>query len=196
MRHRRNGSCALVATLFLSVATVPASAADRIFVNFPTASFTGDSTDPAHLNWIDAYALSGGVFAPGSPGGLPTGNATFDKVTFLKGPDRATHKLLELNQTATLSQVVIEVCRDTSPMQCYFTLTLEQVLVSEAQLMASTCLDPSTCNPSLTESIALIFPKATWSYSAFDAKGNKSGTNTGCFDLAKAVSCGFTNGIP
>jgi type VI secretion system Hcp family effector len=169
---------------------LPASAADRIFLTFPGASFAGNSTDPFHPSWIEVYALSGGVAHPAG------GNASFGDVNILKGTDPAMHKLLELNQTSTLAQAVIEICPDGATSSCYLRMTLDDVLVTSSTVADRACLDPSSCTPSMTQSVSLSYARITWAYSTYDSKGTKVGTNSGCWDLSKAASCGFTDGIP
>ena len=163
-----------------------AAAQDQTFVCFD-GSFDGDSTDPDHTNWIDAYGLDHGVAA--SPTG---GAATFTDVAFLKGTDKATVKLHEFLAKGLISpKVVIDVCRPGAGpgLNCYYTVVLENVKITAVDLAGSACVDPaSSCTPPQTESVSLSFEKISWRNR--DAAGQN--IHFECWDLQQNSLCAST----
>jgi type VI secretion system Hcp family effector len=162
------------------VAATAASAQDRIYVSFTDPNLRGDSTDPAHPNWIEAYGLEHGATF--------TGSFSYSPITFLKGVDRATPRLSWMVASGNVvSEAIIDVCREPAggPQQCYYRLTLRDVRVAGASLAGQACIDPQGCGGSQSESIELAWTRLKWEFT------NSSGeTFTACFDVNTAkFSC-------
>jgi hypothetical protein len=82
-----------------------ALAQDSTFVLIP--GILGESQDPHHENWIEAYGLSAT-----STGGEGTAEPEHGDIYVLKGTDSSTPLLfLRLSQATNLGTVNIEVCR-------------------------------------------------------------------------------------
>jgi type VI secretion system secreted protein Hcp len=161
-----------------------APAQDSTFVLIP--SLAGESQDPDHLGWIDAYGLSAESVA-----GATAGDPDHRDIHVLKGTDVATPLLfLRLSQGTNLGLVRIEVCREgTGGQECYYKLDLENAVITDIALSGSACIDPTTsCTPAQTESVSFDYSKITWRYIGF----GKAKSSCGCWDLAKNGSCSCT----
>ena len=161
-----------------------AFAQDTTYVLIP--GIPGESTDPAHQSWIQAYGLNTASLSSG--GGTPT----HDDVYVLKGTDSSTPVLHQrLSGATNLGTVLIEVCRNPAGggQECYYKLNLENALVTGVSLSGSSCIDPSTsCTPSQTESVGFSYTRITWRYVSF----SKAQSTCGCWDLAAGKSCSCT----
>jgi type VI secretion system Hcp family effector len=145
----------------------------------------GESQDPDHPNWIEAYGLS---TVSTNPGGGPVN----ESVHLLKGTDMATPLLMQrLLQATDMGQVRIEVCRNPpGGQECYYKLILEGTRVVGLSTSGSSCIDPSTsCTPAQTESVELSYSKITWTYVGFPGSG-KSGCT--CWDAKVGKTCSCT----
>ena len=160
---------------------VEAKAQDKTFVNISGGTILGESTDAAHPNWIDAYALDAGVTAAGT--------ATFQDVSFLKGTDRSSPGLFDaIARGVTFATVTIDVCRSTAPQQCYFKLELFNSRVKAVDLSGSSCVGSGACTPTQTESVSFNYTKIRWTYTPWT--GGVAGTPVvKCWDLATNTSC-------
>ena len=159
-------------------------AADSIYVNIP--SIRGDSTDPAHPNWIDAFALTHETLHPAPSNGGGAGNPQFSDVSFLKNTDGSTIGLhLAVTRGNNLAEVMIDVCRDTGGQEeCYYRLTLDQVLVTSHQLSGTTCADPGTCGGSQTESVSFAFGTICWIFTPY-LNGQPQGELEECWNVVQ-----------
>ena len=160
-----------------------AAAADRVFVQ--VSSIPGDSTDPAHLNWIDAYAIDSKVSLP-----VVGGRATFDDGAFLKGADSASPLL---NRAVAVGQmfasVVVDVCRSgTSGLECYYRVTYEITRITGLTTAGSSCVGPGACTPALTESVTVSYSRIRWRFTPYS--GGAPGTPVErCFDIVANATC-------
>jgi len=162
--------------------TLGVRAQDMTFVQIP--GLPGESTDAAHADWIDAYALDhGSVFAGG-------GGPDFSEVAFLKGTDKSSPKLhTRLAGSTNLGTVAIEVCRIGPPQECYYRLELTNTRIRSIDVAGSACIDPLTsCTPSQTESVAVFYEEIKWVYTEWDG-GSPVGTVEGCWDLVSNTPC-------
>jgi type VI secretion system Hcp family effector len=160
-----------------------ALAQDSTFLLIP--GIVGESQDPDHVDWIEAYGLSA------ASAGTSPSNPDHGDVFVLKGTDSATPLLfLRLSQGTNLGTVKIEVCREgTGGPECYYKLDLENAIVKDIALSGSACIDPTTsCTPSQTESVSFTYSKITWRYVGF----GKAKSTCGCWDLVKGGSCSCT----
>ena len=166
-----------------ALAISSAAAADRVFVQ--VASIPGDSTDPAHLNWIDAYAIDSKVSLP-----VFGGRATFEDGAFLKGADSASPLL---NRAVAVGQMfasmVVDTCRSgTSGLECYYRMTYETVRITGVTTAGSSCVGPGACTPALTESVTLTYSRIRWRFTPYS--GGAPGTPVErCFDVVANAIC-------
>ena len=176
----RTFSCLLV---LAALAGSSAAAADRVFVQ--VASIPGDSTDPAHLNWIDAYAIDSKVSLP-----ISGGRAAFEDGAFLKGADSASPLL---NRAVAVGQmfasVVVDVCRSgTAGLECYYRVTCEIARITGLTTAGSSCVGPGACTPALTESVTVSYSKIRWRFTPYS--GGAPGTPVErCFDIVANATC-------
>lgn len=165
----------------LLLAGAAVSAQDRVYVNFQDSFLRGESNDPNHPLWIDAYGLEHGATTTGGP-------PTVNRVSFLKGVDRATPRLnwLVATQNTLATDVIIDVCHEPSggPQQCYYRLTARGVRIGRVTLAGQACIDPDTCGASQSESVELVWARLKWTFTKFDAKGGTT-TFTSCYDATK-----------
>lgn len=163
-------------------ASIPALAQDRTYVL--VSSIGGESTDPSHLNWIDAYALDTQVLKTG-------GSATqFPDIAFLKGTDRATPLLHDaVSKGTNFPTANIEVCRPAATgQQCYYRINLSTVIVTAVDLAGSSCVGPGACTPTMTESIKLDYTRIEWIYTPYT--GGVPGTPVKrCWDIPSNTAC-------
>ena len=169
--------------ILVAVASSSAAAADRVFVQ--VTSIPGDSTDSAHIGWIDAYAIDSKV-------ALPTGSprAVFDDGAFLKGTDSASPLLNRAVATGQLfMSVVVDVCRSgTSGLECYYRVTYESARITGVTTAGSSCVGPGACTPSLTESVTVSYSRIRWKFTPYS--GGAPGTPVErCFDVVANATC-------
>ena len=172
---------ALGAAVLSFVFVVSVRAEDKTFVNISGAP--GESTDGAHPNWIDAYALDYSVDSPS--GAAPN----FKDVSFLKGTDKSTPILNNAAGLGTnLGLVTIDVCRNTSPQQCYLKVELSNAFLENISLSGSSCVGTGACTPSQTESISLRYTRIKLYYTPWT--GGSPGTQViRCYDLTTRTAC-------
>jgi type VI secretion system secreted protein Hcp len=177
---------ALAGLVCLVAATFAARAEDKTFVQIPT--IPGESTDAAHSTWIDAYGLDWSITVPTAAGG-GSGAPQFNAVSILKGTDKATPLLMNATALGTnMSLVVIDVCRQTAPQQCYFKAELTNAKVSGLDLTGSSCVGTGACTPTQTESLSFIYTRIKLTYTPWT--GGTPGTPVvRCWDLATNTSC-------
>ena len=170
--------------LVLAALTAASAAfADQVFVQIP--SIPGNSTDPGHPAWIDAYAVDSKVAFP--TGG---GRASFDDGAFLKGADVASPLLNRAVATGQIfSKVEVDVCRSgTAGLECYYRITYENAKLTGVTTAGSSCVGPGACTPVLTESVTLSYSKIRWKFTPYS--GGTPGTPVErCFDIVSNASC-------
>lgn len=165
---------------------VEAAAQDKTYVQVSGGTILGESTDAAHPNWIDAYALDAAVTASYGGGG---GSTTFKDVSFLKGTDRSTPGLFDgIARGFSYATVTLDVCRSTAPQQCYFKIELTNAKLTSVDLSGSACVGTGACTPTQTESVSFTYTKIKWTYTPW--AGGSAGTPvTKCFDIALNAPC-------
>jgi len=162
---------------------VSTASAQEIYVQF-TPAIPGDSVDPAHPNWIDAFALSHGLSRACPPGG-GCSQPSLSEVSLLKAADRASTELQYRSAVGGAYTVDIDVCRaGPAGQECYYKIKLENTQITSVSVSGSNCVDPGACGGYQSESVSLAFTKITWTYVTFDAKGQPVQTQTRFYDVA------------
>lgn len=171
---------AVVLAAWSILAAREARAADKTYVQVP--GVPGESTDATHVAWIDAYALSSGISAAGAV-------SSFGDVSVLKGTDKSSPLLDDaIARGLTYTTVTIEVCRDTSPEQCYYKVELTNAKVTGIDLSGSACVGSGACTPSQTESVSFSYTKIKWTYTPWTG-GSPGPQVMKCFDVAARMAC-------
>ena len=168
-------------TACVCLGSAETKAADRIFVLMPNAQ--GQSTDPTHLNWIDAYAVDFNLVKPA------TGAPTAPPVAFLKGADKASPLIIKALVTPLDQGIVkIEMCGippSGGPDRCYFKIELGlNDSVTDFHLTESTCSNPTTCTPVHTESVTISYAQLRTTF----VSSNGAATTT-CWNFAINRAC-------
>lgn len=182
-RTIRLAAAALIGLVAILLSSLPAAGQDAIFVDL-TAVAPGESGDPSHDGWINAFALDHSL-------ALPSGTAaTFSEIAFLKATDLSTPKLHDLTASGASVPgfVTIDVCRQFPAQECFYQLRLDTVKVASVALTSSACLDPATCPSRQTESVTLSFRKITWRYTPYE-NGVPGGAVEYCWDLQTNAPC-------
>jgi len=169
-----------------------AAAQDRTYVNIP--NIPGESTDAAHVGWIDAYGLSSDransiTFSSGGVGG--SASFTAEPTFILKATDLSSPQLqLALaGGTVITGDITIDVCREPAigGQECYYTMVITDAAITEIRLSGSSCVDPLTsCVPAQTESVGIIGVKLQQTYRSF-VGGSVSQTRCTYWDVETNV---------
>lgn len=170
----------IMLAVFISAVSL-AVAQDATFVQI--TGINGESTDVSHVDWIDAYGIDEGYSYAGGP--------NIEDLAILKGTDKSTPKLHDrLLQATAIASVVVEVCRSTSPQQCYYRIELTNARVTTMSLAGTACIDPATsCTPPQTESVTFSAEQILWRYTEYDAAGNPQGTVEFCWNVIASTQC-------
>lgn len=164
-------------------------AQERAFVQI--GSIAGDSTDPAHTGWIDAYALDNKLIgAPPPVSGGSGGRPKFEDYAVLKGFDSTSPVLNQALAFGTnYPSAVIEVCRvGTATQECYLRIELADVQIATLNTSGSVCGAGGGCTPSVTESLTLRYHKIAWIYTPY--VGGEAGTPVRrCFNVDTFAGC-------
>lgn len=161
------------------------------YVNINNGGVQGESTDPAHPNWIEALSASWQISQPvsagtaSSSGGKSTGSkVTFSEIYFVKEIDKASPQLAvycangKAIQTAMIEFTqIIAGSRKT-----YLKLTLnDAMVVSVMPVMSPRGKDDYTH----LEQISLRYGKVEWRYTRYDSNGNPVETVKTNWDASK-----------
>ena len=137
-----------------------ANAAQDMFLRID--GIQGDSLDRAHANEIDILAWSWGASNSGNTqmgGGAGAGKATFNDLTINKMVDSSSPLLLTNLATGKRIKTVTLTVRNTGQRPVdYYTLTLNEVLVTAVALSAS------SGDNRISESVTLNFSSYTYSF--------------------------------
>ena len=146
----------------------PAIAADKIFLC--SESLEGESQDARYPGCIDVLAWSWGATIPidQSSGGGGAGKVDFQDLSLTKAVDKssvafASH--LPAGKHIPKVEIFVDNCTAECGNSAYYTVTLENVLVS------SISLGGSAGDNRPTEQVSLNFSKIQWCYSTIDNKG-------------------------
>jgi type VI secretion system Hcp family effector len=175
MRSSRNAVRATSVWVVLLLATSAVLAQDKIFVRIPGDEYAGESTDPAHLGWIEAFSLEHGGTATSTQGGIIS--TDYSPIRFTKGVDRSSHALFHSaaggRSGPFASDVRIDVCRviDDRTQECYYQLTLRGALVTRISLDGVACVEPGNCGSTQTETITVAWARLKWRYTVFQQPG-------------------------
>lgn len=173
-----------IALVVFSLVLVPAARAqDRIYIDFQDSSLVGESTDPNHPGWVEAYSLDHG--AANAPA------VDYTPINLFKGIDRASPRLSWLTAAGTTltNDVIVDVCRETAggSQECYYRLTLRGVVIESVQTSAASCLDPSSCSGRQSESLSLTWARLKWVVTTSDGKTTQA--YTACYDKKGTFAC-------
>ena len=145
----------------------------------------GESKDDKHKDWIEVLSFSQEMDQPASATGSSAGGSTAERVNFstyniVHYIDKASTKLAEACCKGThIKEVTIDFCRSGGDKLTYYTVKLEQVLVSNIQLSGTHSDDAGFP----TESISLTFGKISWTYTQQGADGKAAGQIFSKWDL-------------
>ncbi len=161
----------LVALGILVLAAVAAAAQERAYVRFDDPALRGDSDDPAHTDWIDAFSVTGAVDVPPPSGGGGGGGAApqVGPIVFTKPLDRATFGLVHRMAEGRRFPVVdVDICHEPvgGGQTCDFRIELTDAVITDVDLGGSTCLEGTDCASAFSEVVTLRFRRITWRFTA------------------------------
>jgi len=107
---------------------------------------TGESQDDKHKGWVDIQSFSWGASQPGSMaagGGGSTGKASFNDLYVTAFMDKATPAIIKHCATGKhLPKVEVTACKSGGDQMEFAKITLEEVLVTSAQVKGADPADP------------------------------------------------------
>lgn len=144
----------------------------------------GESTDLAHLGWIEVDAVSWAVTQPKSAtastgGGHTAERCEMTEITFTKAADLASPMLLQMCAGGkTIQKAKFEFMRADGPNAIkYYEIELENVLIAHVA--------PSVgAGVLVSESVGLKFSRVRWKYTQQNVGGGTAGNTAGGWDLA------------
>jgi type VI secretion system secreted protein Hcp len=153
---------------------------DPIFMNI--RGIPGESTDDAHLKWIDLTGYSSKITKSGGAG---VGRTALDSFVVTMPYSLAVPPLLRALATgATLGTVELqaeEQISDTPQELNYLTITLSNARVTE--------MDESSMGDRPTETVTFAAARYNVSYTALNPDGTTGATSTFCFNFALQRAC-------
>ncbi len=153
------------------------------FLKFEGPAVEGESTDKAHLNWIEVLSFSYGVrHSRATVGGQAEAAANFDDFSIIKCMDRSSPNLfMHCARGTRFSRVVLEICRTVEGKQhVAMTITLEGVTISAFQPGGKA---PDEGLP--TESVSFCFGTIKIAYTPVAHSGSTGATTERGWDLKK-----------
>ena len=118
---------------------------------------------------IDIESFSWGVSNAGSMsaiGGGGAGKASFQDIHFVKNVDKSSPALAQCCSTGKhISKAVLHVRKAGDGQKEYYTVTLEDILISSFQASAA------NGNPIVMDSFSINYAKIKWEYKTQDSKG-------------------------
>jgi len=167
----------------------PLVAQTNMYVLIPEVP--GESTEPAHPDWIVAFGLTHSFTICIDPMTVgPCGPAVFSEVAFLKLTDVSTPLLHQRVVTGQpISEVTIDVCAEPAgSIMCYYTLRLANVVLTRLDLAGSACEDPGSCGGAETESVSLTFSEVEWTFTPFQ-DGEPQPEISECWNVETNAPC-------
>ncbi len=151
-----------------------ASAQKRIYMKMDGVVAKNDQATKGHEGQIALTSIYSGINTPidGSPiPGARVGRVVLSEASVTKLMDATSVKLRDMAVKGTVAKTVeITYCKSTKDKeQCYYTLTLRDVVISNIDHGMSAGEDDPT------ESLTLSAQGAAWKYQAFDAAGMATG---------------------
>lgn len=145
----------------------------------------GESTDSAHVGWMECVSVEWGVMQPRSAtsstaGGHAAERAELEDVTFIKHADLASPILMQhCCMGKTLPSAKLEFMRADGQGQRvkYFEMELRNVLISHVQ----SSIQPGDI---LAESVGLKFAQVKWRYTVQRINGGAGGSTVGSWNLS------------
>lgn len=160
-----------VAAMVAAVAGAGAASAQTgIYMKMDGVSVKNEQPVKGHEGQIALTSVYSGINTPvaGTPmTGTRMGRLVLSEVTVTKNMDAASIRLREMAAKGTVSKTVeITYCKSVKEKeQCYYTLTLRDVLITNVDHgMSAGEVDP-------TESVTLNAQSASWKYQVFDITG-------------------------
>lgn len=119
---------------------------------------SGESTDPAHLGWIEVESFSWGHGRSGF-------YAVTDDIVIVHRFDKASPQLALLCCTGQrIDQVTLEVCRPEIPNQRFMRYRLRDVIITNIKGRTQSSPKLLTPAPLPMEEVSLNFKKIEWTY--------------------------------
>jgi len=142
----------------------------------------GESQDSKHKDTIEIESFSWGASNSGSHasgGGGGAGKASFQDLRFTANVSKASPTLMLKCATGEhIKKAVLHVRKQGKGQQEFYTITLEDLLVSSYQSGDST-----GGNPVPTDQFSLNFAKIKYEYKPQNKDGSLGSTVTGTYDL-------------
>ncbi|MDX2147306.1 MAG: type VI secretion system tube protein Hcp [Planctomycetota bacterium] len=144
----------------------------------------GECTDSKHKDWIEVMSFSVGVRQAGEAtsaiGGLSTGRANFNNLSFTKLNDKSTpglHKACA--EGRHIKSTIMELCQAAGDKHCFMRYTLSDVLVSSVVPTGNT--KAQEAKP--LEEVSLNYTKINWEYTPIDQAGKPQAATKAEWDL-------------
>jgi type VI secretion system secreted protein Hcp len=133
----------------------------------------GESTDPAHLGWIDVLAMSWGEANPTPAFGVGgAGKVNMQDLSVTKYLDKASVPLLMACAAGThLTNVTLVALHTGAAPYQFMKLSLDTVIVSSVSEGGSGGEDQ------FAENISFAFAKITWTYTTADGRSSTGSWN-------------------
>lgn len=137
---------------------------------------TGEATDDKHKDWSDIRSFSWGASQPGGMVvGGGAGRASFNDLQVVAYMDKATPALIKHCASGLpLGSVVVHVCKSTGTKKEFCVVTLENVLVTSAQIVG---VDPQDTLERLVMNYGFQAAKVRQAYT--DKQGNGASSPMG-----------------
>lgn len=140
----------------------------------------GESTDSKHKDKIDILSYTFGVHQTGASsggGGSGAGKASFDDLHISKFADLASPNLMLACATGQhIKKAIIYVRKAGGQQEDYYTITLEELIVSSMQ-------NTGTGSDAPTESLTMNFSKITFEYKPQKSDGSLGGVSKAGYDI-------------
>ena len=134
----------------------------------------GESTDSAHMKWIDLLSYEHSVNSEGSRRAMLS-------FFFGKKLDKASPLLaLAVNTGEHYKEVILEICETTGDKVCYMKYRLTDVVFNSYKVAGTGC----NCEGRPTEQISIQYSKIEWLYRTIGAESPEGDVFTG-WDLKK-----------
>lgn len=155
---------------FIGFKSVPAMAAQDIFLCLEGENLEGETESPYHPGCIDVISWSWGAVQEGAmPGPGGEGKVKFDDISIVQRANKASPELMLACATGShLSKAEIFVDA-TSCVECpvpatYYKIVMEDVIVTSVSIGGSDSED------ALTENLTFNYAKVEWCYSPQNEK--------------------------
>ena len=152
----------------------------------------GESLNDAHKDWIEVLSFDHMMHQPtsstrSSAGGATTGRAQHGDFEITKHVDKSSPKLYEALSTGKhFKKIKLEACRAGGSQVKFMEITMEEVLVSSANLSSA---NGKTGDALPTERLSFNYGKIEWTYTQQKRTDGSGGGNvTAKYDLTAGKS--------